>query len=375
MRNEFPMRGGLNYLNHAAVGVWPRRTAEAVKAFAEENLWQGAADYPAWMRVECELKQRLQRMLNAETVDDIALVKNTSEGLSLVAYGLDWRPGDNIVLTDQEFPSNRIVWESLKPLGVESRRARLSESESPETAIMNLCDERTRLVSISSVQFGTGLRLDLSRLGKFCRKSDILFCIDAIQSLGALRLDAQAAYADFIVADGHKWMLGPEGLALFYTRSDAREKLKLHQYGWHMVQHAGDYDRSDWQSAKSGRRFEPGSPNMLGIHALNASLSLLEDIGMESIESSVLKNTSILMSLINQEARLELITPEAKGRFAGIVTFRHRTADQQALYRFLMGHGVICAARGGGIRFSPHFYNRPEQLEQSVMLVRGYAFE
>ncbi|MFQ5356112.1 MAG: aminotransferase class V-fold PLP-dependent enzyme [Mariprofundaceae bacterium] len=364
--SEFPQRENITYLNHAAVSPWPKRTFETVKAFADENMLQGAADYPQWLKVEMELRGRFQRLLHAESPDDIALVKNTSEGLSLVAYGLDWKAGDNIVLTDQEFPSNRIVWESLERLGVQVRKAVLDADDSPEKAITSLCDEQTRLVSISSVQFGTGLRLDLNKLGVFCEREGILFCIDAIQSLGALQLDVQDVRADFVVADGHKWMLGPEGLAVFYSRPRVRRLLRLHQYGWHMVKHAGDFDRLKWEEATSGRRFEPGSPNMLGIHALNASLSLLEDVGMAQVETAVLDNAVWLMRLIGQEPNLKLITPSAGGRFAGIVTFRHQKVDQQALYRKLMDCGVICAARGGGIRFSPHFYNTREQLERAV---------
>ena len=137
MHSEFPLRDGLVYLNHAAVGVWPRRTADAVKAFAEENMVQGAADYPVWMKTERELRGRLQRLVNAATAGDIALLKNTSEGLSLIAYGLDWQADDNIVSTDQEFPSNRIIWESLASKGVELRRADIS-GDDPES-----CDDST----------------------------------------------------------------------------------------------------------------------------------------------------------------------------------------------------------------------------------------
>ncbi len=371
--SEFPQRENIIYLNHAAVAPWPKRTSAAVKAFADENTLQGAANYPQWLKVETELRGRFQRLLHAESPGDIALVKNTSEGLSLVAYGLDWKPGDNIVLTDQEFPSNRIVWESLERFGVQVRKAGLGASVSPEEAIISLCDERTRLVSISSVQFGTGLRLDLNKLGVFCEEDGILFCIDAIQSLGALQLDVQAVRADFVVADGHKWMLGPEGLAVFYSSPRVRRRLGLHQYGWHMVKHAGDFDRIEWETATGGRRFEPGSPNMLGIHALSASLSLLEDVGMVQVEEAVLDNVAWLMRLVEQEPNLELITSSANGRFAGIVTFRHRKADQHVLYRRLMDCGVICAARGGGIRFSPHFYNTQEQLEKAIGLVVGLA--
>jgi len=365
MNNEFPLRDGLVYLNHAAVGVWPRRTANVVKAFAEENMVQGATDYPAWMKTEHELRSRLQRLVNAASSDDVALVKNTSEGLSLIAYGLDWQAGENVVSTDQEFPSNRIVWESLETRGVELRRADIS-GDDPEGQVIALMNEKTRLLTVSSVQFGSGMCLDLRRLGEACRERGVLFCVDAIQSLGALQFDAQAVHADFVVADGHKWMLGPEGIALFYSTEKARDQLCLSQYGWHMVEHAGDFNREVWAPARSGRRFEPGSPNMLGIYALNASLSLFEEVGMDEVERQLLERSSLLMDQVSGYPELELITPAASGRFAGIVTFRHRGLDDSghaALYRNLMGKSVICAYRAGGIRFSPHFYSDPGQFD------------
>jgi len=365
IKHEFPLRPDLVYLNHAAVGVWPRRTADAVKNFAEENMIQGATDYPKWMNTERELRGRLKRLLNAASVDDIGLVKNTSEALSLIAYGLDWQSGDNIVSTNQEFPSNRMVWKSLQAKGVELRLAEVS-GDDPEAAILALCNKRTRLLTVSSVQYGTGLRMNLDRLGAFCHTSGVLFCLDAIQSLGALQFDAQAYHADFVVADGHKWMLGPEGLAVFYSRPEARDALSLLQYGWHMVERAGDFDATEWSPAAAARRFEPGSPNMLGIHALNASLSLFEDIGMAQVESGVLANAEAVMAWVKLNPELELITPARPGRYAGIVTFRHLHLDHDGhanLYRRLMAKGIVCAHRAGGIRFSPHFYSDVSALD------------
>ena len=366
LADEFPLDPELVYFNHAAVGVWPRRTAEAVIAFADQNMRRGAADYPEWLKIERELRGRLKRLINAGSVDDIALCKNTSEALSLIAYGIDWQAGDNIVSSDQEFPSNRIVWQSLQDKSVELRMADIS-GDDPEAALIALCDERTRLLSISSVQYGTGLRMDLNRLGEFCHSHGILFCVDAIQSLGALQFNAQDCHADFVVADGHKWMLGPEGLALFYSRPEARNQLKLSQYGWHMVERAGDFDATGWTPATSGRRFEPGSPNILGIYALNASLSLLEDVGMDKVEEKVLDKSINLIDWVHAKDELELITPADSDRHAGIVTFRVRKLDKQgheALYRKLMAAGLICAHRAGGIRFSPHFYSELSALEQ-----------
>ena len=362
---EFPLDPDLIYFNHAAVGVWPRRTADAVKSFAEQNMKRGAADYPRWLKVERELRGRLKRLVNAASSDDIALCKNTSEALSLIAYGLQWQTGENVVSSDQEFPSNRIVWESLQNRGVKLRLADISGSD-PEAAMIALCDENTRLLSVSSVQYGTGLRMDLRRLGQFCHDNHILFCVDAIQSLGALQFDAQDCHADFVVADGHKWMLGPEGLALFYSNSKARNQLKLQQYGWRMVERAGDFDAKEWIPAKAARRFEPGSPNMLGIYALNGSLSLLEEIGMDRVEAEVLTRAETLIDWVHSRDELELITSEQHGRYAGIVTFRVRSLDNDGhadLYRRLMTNGLICANRAGGIRFSPHFYSDLSRFE------------
>lgn len=367
--DEFKHRQNLIYLNHAAVAPWPRRTAEAVQRFAEENAIDGARHYPRWSSTETTLREQLRVLLNAPSTDDIALVKNTSEGLSLVAYGLSWSAGDNVVISDEEFPSNRIVWESLRDQGVAVRTANLRSHDIAEEALLNLFDRRTRLLAISSVQYASGLRMNLNILGDACRQRGILFCVDAIQGLGALPFDVQAVNADFVIADGHKWLLGPEGLAVFYCRAELRERLRLLQYGWHMVEALGDYDRRDWRPAASARRFECGSPNMLGIHALHASLSLLLEVGMTHVAERVLANTTYLIEQLSALPDVELLTPANAERRAGIVTFRHRGVDGKRLWQRLAAHNVICAARGGGVRFSPHFYTTQAQLDRALMVL------
>ena len=341
----FRLKEGLLYLNHAGVSPWPERTARAVQRFAEENMLQGSVDYLRWLGIEAGLRRKAKELINAPSADDIALLKNTSEALSVVAYGLDWKKGDTVVGSNQEFPSNRIVWESLALKGVEFREADLRGAARPEDALFGQVDTRTRLISVSSVQFATGLRMDLPRIGAFCKEKGILFCVDAIQSIGAVRCDVQEMHADFVMADGHKWMLGPEGLALFYTSPAARDLLRLTQYGWHMVERAGDFDRREWSIEKSARRFECGSPNMLGIHALEASLSLLLEKGMEQVEREVIARSRYLIDRILSLPELELLSPPEPGRYAGIVTFSHRSTDTDALYRHLTRNGVVCAPR------------------------------
>ena len=372
IKTEFNLSDELMYLNHAAVAPWPERTKQAVCDFASENAHFGSKNYLKWVEHESELRSMLATLINAPSSNDIALLKSTSEALSVVAHGLDWNAGDNVVISDQEFPSNRIVWESLSSYGVELNQVDLSSAKSPEVALINACDDHTRLLAISSVQYATGLRMDLPMLGEFCRQHQIFFCIDAIQSIGALQFDVQQYKADFVMADGHKWMLGPEGLALFYCRAELREQVKLHQYGWHMVEHAHDFTRTDWEPAKSARRFECGSPNMLGVHALRASISLLLEVGMSSVEQNLLERTEFVFNEINRSDNLQLVSQTEAGRFAGISTFSHNSADPELLYRWLMSKGVMCAPRGGGIRFSPHFYTPLSTIKSAVHLADNY---
>ena len=367
---EFPLDPGISYLNHAAVAPWPARTARAVQAFAEENSRLGSRHYERWLATEAALREGLRRLINATSTDEIALLKNTSEALSVVAHGIDWQTGDEVVISHLEFPSNRIVWESLARYGVRVRVADLFSRESPEKALLDGLTERTRVLSVSSVQYGNGLRLDLPVLGKECRARGILFCVDAIQSIGAGPFDVQAIQADFVMADGHKWMLGPEGLALFYCRRERLESLRLNQYGWHMVAAVGDFDRKEWLPSPTATRFECGSPNLLGAHALHASVGLLLEVGLEQVAELVRARTQRLVDFVQDQAeRHALITDPAPERRAGIVTFRPLREDTDALYQRLQAAGVICAKRGGGIRFSPHFHTRDDEIDRALDLL------
>lgn len=370
---EFPLIDDLIYLNHAAVAPWPKRTSAAVIAFAEQNSRYGSHFYLDWLKKQTELREQFRDLLNAPSADDIALVKNTSEALSFVAYGLPWQAGDNIVSSNQEFPSNRLPWQSLADQGVEFREVDLRGGDTPEDALLAATDERTRLLTISSIQFADGLRLNLERLGEFCKQRGILFCVDTIQSLGAVRFDVQACGADFVMADGHKWLFGPEGLGVFYTTPAARDRLKLTQYGWHMMKDTHNYENRPWEVHPTARRFECGSPNMVGIHALSASLSLLLETGMATVESLVLERAAYLRQRISADPSLTLLSPPATGLHSGIVTFQHRRADNAALYRHLQRNQVVCAPRGGGIRFSAHFYNSLPELDRALDIAGAAA--
>lgn len=370
---EFPQADDLLYLNHAAVAPWPKRTHDAVCRFAAENLHQGARWYPRWAALEQTLREQMRELINAPSAGDISLLKNTSEGLSLIAGGIDWQPSDVVLISDQEFPSNRIPWQALSRHGVSVREVDIS-GENPEDAIIAAMTGDVRLLAISSVQYGTGIMLDLTKLGQACQQRNILFCVDAIQSLGVVAMDVRAIGADFVIADGHKWMLGPEGLALFYCRAERRAELALQQFGWHMIANAGDYSQRDWQPAEDGKRFECGSPNMLCAHALSASLSLILEVGIEKITQDVNKRIDYLADKLTQRG-LTLTTPLRADMRAGIITFVPESMEIQTCYRALMSAGVICAPRGGGIRFSPHFYTPFNVLDRALQVLDGILAE
>lgn len=372
MHPEFKVDPGIIYLNHAAVAPWPKRTQEAVAAFAQESLVLGASRYPFWSLEQKRLREKAMTFLNAGSPREIALVKNTSEAISFVASGLEWHPGENVVGTSEEFPSNRIPWEALATRGVEYRAAHISVND-PEASILDCLDQNTRLLAVSSVQYASGLRLNLERLGRACHERGILFMVDAIQSLGAFSMDVRAIHADFVMADGHKWLLAPEGLGIFYVSERVIDRVQPSQYGWHMIENAGDYDTKAWSPAQSARKFECGSPNMLGIHGLSASLAVLMEEGMDKVSRLLLERTHRLLELIEREPRLELLSSKDPDRLSGIVLFKHRFTPNAAVWSHLKAHQVICAMRGGGIRFSPHFYTPLQQLEAAVRMAAEAA--
>lgn len=360
---EFPVNEQCQYLNHAAVAPWPESARKAVVQFAHDNTTTGSSNYMQWLNVEADLRNNLARLIGAHK-DSIAFVKNTSEALSFVAYGIDWHPGDVVIISDEEFPSNRIVWESLSSKGVVVKALNL-KGENPEQHLLEAIEQGARLLSISAVQYASGTRMDLATLGQACRDNDILFCVDAIQAIGAVQFDVNECQCDFAMADGHKWMLGPEGLGVFYVRPDVMDQLSLNEYGWHMIENMGDYSRTDWKIASTARRFECGSPNLLAAHALKASTDLLLDIGMSNVESAVCERVNYLAHALTHKGAT-LITPKHSLGRSGIITFDTYGLSPVDVWQQLMKDNVICMHRGGGIRFSPHYHTPQVALDIAV---------
>ncbi len=375
LTDEFPVRNTLTYLNHASVSPLPRRSGEAVKTFIDEYVNYGTKNYQDWSDHADQLHTDLARFINASSADDIALLKNTSEGISVVAMGFPWNAGDTVLSSDEEFPSNRIPWQALADSGVAFREVTLRQpGKTPEMTLIDAMDDSTRMLAISAVQYASGLRLDLEILGKVCQEREIAFCVDAIQMLGALPVDVEAANIDFLMADSHKWLLGPEGIALFYCRKKWREMINLFQYGWHMTEKYGDFDIKTWQPATSSRRFESGTPNILGIRAFAASLSLINEIGIDRIERRILGHTELMHEFIEKSSNLEALYTDIASMKSGIITFRRRSnCPAPQLFKYLREQNIMCAERGGGVRFSPHIYNTEDEIINALKMANDFS--
>lgn len=362
---QFDNNTDIIHLNHARLSPWPRCTREVVRQFSQSMQYA----IPRQSDTEQQLRRQLAGLLSAPSADQIALLKNTSEALSIIATGLVWQAGDNIVLPEQEFPSNRIIWQALEKQGVKCIVVNLKQQNDPEQALMDACDAKTRLLTVSAVQFSDGLRLNLARLGQFCKQQkNLLFCVDAAQQLGAYPIDVTAMQIDFLVACGHKWLCGPEGMGILYVCPFWLNRLQLHHYGWHMLETI-DFEQHSWQTAKTARRFECGSSNTLNVQILHSSLGLFEQIGFNTISQALTERVDALYSQL-QAAGFDLATSALTQQRAGIISFRIPDKGSADLCKRFNQQGLICSQRGDNIRFSPHFYLTEEQINCIVPRIK-----
>jgi cysteine desulfurase/selenocysteine lyase len=358
-RKEFPVTKKYVYLDHAGVSPLSLRAKGAIEQFLSESAEGGAFHYPKWAQQTVDVRRSCARLINAAS-EEIAFVKNTSHGLSIVAEGLDWRLGDNVLVYEKEFPSNLYPWMHLWRKGVEVKVIPSREGRVLIEDIERSIDAKTRLLAVSSVQFSNGFRADLRRVGEICRSKGILLCVDAIQSLGIIPMDVRAFNIDFLAADAHKWLLGPEGVGVFFCRQALAERLDPPLVGWKCVQNELDFDHPDLCLKKNAQRFEEGSLNLMGILGLGAAIALLFEAGTESIEKRVLD----LGDLIIREAGTRghaVLTPKQRQERGGNVTISGNF-DPDTIRDALRKKGIMVNVRGGGLRVSPHFYNTEAEI-------------
>jgi selenocysteine lyase/cysteine desulfurase len=359
-RSEFPVTEKYIYLDHSGVAPASLRVKNAVEKFLAESAEGGAFHYPAWTQRIVEVRRACARLVNAETAE-IAFVKSTSHGLSIVAQGLDWRPGDNLLVYEKEFPSNIFPWLDLERKGVTVRFIPSRNGRIEIDDIERLIDGKTRLLAISAVQFINGFRIDLKRVGELCKRKSILLCVDAIQSLGAIPVDVKEFHIDFLSADAHKWLLGPEGIGIFYCRLDLAERLHPPLIGWKCVQKELEFERPVFCLKTDALRFEEGSTNLLGTFGLGAAVDLLLEVGVENVKERVLELGDFIISEAERRG-FAVLTPERREERGGNVTFTGNFDPAKVRDR-LRDRGIMVNVRGGGLRVSPHFYNTEAELE------------
>ncbi len=363
-RHEFPVTKNLIYLNHAAVAPLPRRGAEAMQRMAQDALDHGALHYPDWMEAVEGVKRAAARLLNADPAE-IATVKNTSEGIATVALGLDWRPGDRIVAFREEFPANFYIWKKLeqwKGVRVEwlSCMAPLEE--------IDRAARGARLLSISFVQYLNGYRANLEAIGEICARHGVFFFVDAIQGLGALPLDVRRARIHALAADGHKWLLGPEGCGILYIQRDWQDAIEPVEFGWTNVAGWQDYSSRDMTLRSDAGRYEPGTLNVIGCFGLRASIELLLEAGIDHIAPHVLRLGDLIAQWA-KEKRYEVMIERTPENGSGIVSIRKDGIDARWLWSRLRDAGIVTAPRQGWLRLSPHFYLSPDDVAQAVELL------
>ncbi|MEM9414129.1 MAG: aminotransferase class V-fold PLP-dependent enzyme [Planctomycetota bacterium] len=363
---EFPVLGEVDFFNHAAVAPISGRAAKAMRDAADACTKRSYLT-PGWYGDVLRVKQVAAELIHARGPHEIAFIPNTTTGLAMLAGGLDWQQGDRVVITDVEYPANRYPWTDLKRYGVEVVEAKQRKDQRIAVQdVVALIDERTRVVALSHVQYASGFRIDLKPIAEAVHAVGGVLCVDAIQSVGVLPVDVQAMGIDFLSADGHKWMLGPEGAGFLYCHEDLVPRVTPPIAGWMGRVNALDYGSYDERYQPDARRFEPGTWNIAGIRAMGASLSLLNEVGIGTVWQRVdALNQHLRQGLAGMGYRV--VTPDGPGERSGIVSFvPPARIDPESVAKTLQSERIILAMRGGRLRASPHFYNSIEQVDRLV---------
>jgi selenocysteine lyase/cysteine desulfurase len=357
-RSQFPVTQHLVYLNHAAVAPLSKPAADAMKQLADDSLNFGSLHYEQWMAAYEGLRLAAAQMING-TPREIAIVKNTSEGISAVATGLKWRAGDKVVAFHEEFPANIYPWQRLETQGVEVRWLSIFD---PLDRIDEAC-RGARLLAISFVQYLSGFRADLYAIGEICARHGVFFFVDAIQGLGAFPLDVRRARIHALAADGHKWLLGPEGCGVLYVAQEFQDAIEPVEFGWTNVAAYADYASRNMALRPDAGRYECGTLNTVGCFGLRAAFEFLLEVRVENVGSAVQALGDKLWNGLAARG-YETLGVRSPQTGAGIVSFRKAGVQAQAIARRMKELGFIVAPRQGWVRVSPHFYISPEEMDR-----------
>jgi selenocysteine lyase/cysteine desulfurase len=363
-RSQFPITRRYNFQDHASVAPLSGPAAEALVDYAHE-LSEWSYLKGTYYRTLDHVRQAAAKLLNAHA-DEITFVKNTCEGINYVANGIPWVTGDNVVSNSMEFPANVYPWMNLEHRGVVLKIVSEEDGRVPFDRLAAAIDRRTRVVTVSAVQWSNGFRTDLTRLGELCQNKGVLLCVDAIQALGVHPIDVRTMNIDFLAADGHKWLLGPDGAGLFYCRRELIGHLRPTEPGYLCMKQDLDSRERKFDLRDDARRFDSGAYNLAGICALGASLNLLLETGIDEVQKRVKLLTDQLVEGLRRKA-WKIHSPRTPSEWSGIVSFSSDKHDLTALQKHLREEfRIVIARRLGRLRASPHFYNSPEEIDQLI---------
>jgi selenocysteine lyase/cysteine desulfurase len=358
------------YLDHAAVSPLTAPAMAAMGRWLTEVGEEGDTKWPDWSRLATEARHTAARLIGAEP-EEITLVNSTTAGINLVAEGFPWKPGDNVVTLDDEFPSNLYPWMHLGDRGVETRLACTDHGRVDYDRLEALCDERTRVITVSWVGYANGCRRDLDRLCAIAARRDIFLFVDAIQGLGVFPLDVRRTPIDCLAADSHKWLLGPEGAGIAYVRRDRLPLLRATGVGWNSVVQGSDYSRIELKLRDTAARYEGGAKNMVGIIGMGESLKLFESLGVDNLAAAILAITDYACREI-EKLGLAVVSPRDGDQASGIVSIEMPGVDVAAVRRHCLERGVALAYRAGRLRISPHAYNNEEDIDRFVAALQSF---
>lgn len=357
---QFPIRERLIYLNHAAVAPLCKPAADAMKHLADDCMQFGSRHYKDWLDTYEGLRVAAARLVGADR-SEIALVKNTSEGIATVAMGLDWKPGDRMVGFREEFPANYYPWKRLEKKGVTVTWLSVTDPlEKIESAVRD-----AKLLAISFVQFLSGYRAPIQAIGEICSSNHCIYLVDAIQGLGAFPLDVRACHIDALAADGHKWLLGPEGCGILYVNQALQDRVEPVEFGWTNVAGYNDYASRDMALRPDAGRYECGTLNTIGCFGLKASIELLLEVGIGKI-APLVQNLGDRIAEGVRDKGYELMGSRTPETGAGIVSFRKPGIEAAEIVGKLSAAGISVAARAGWVRTSPHFYIPPSDIDRLI---------
>ncbi|ALM86313.1 aminotransferase class V-fold PLP-dependent enzyme [Bordetella sp. N] len=368
-RAHFPVAGDLAYLDHASLGPTPRLTAQAVAASLAEQGRRGSLAHPGLHEIADLARAEFAAHIGA-AVDQVAHAANASAAVSLLAAGLPWQAGDEVVVPAIDFPSVVLPWMTLQTRGVQVRAVPCVDGRVEVDALLAACNDATRVVCVSWVQFSSGCRLDLARLGTACRKRGILLVVDGVQGVGALHIDVADLPIDALIVHAYKWLLAPQGVAWLYVGERLAERLTLSAAGPRSLTPRDSYFDHRFEPRAGAARFETGILGFHGIVGARASLALLRAAGAARVEAAVLRHAGHLARGL-LEAGCDVQGGADRRDFqSGIVVFRHPRHDAAACRAALLRAGVVTAAREGHVRVAPHFYNTDAEIETLLRTLR-----